>query len=221
MIWVGDDWAEDHHDVEVLGGDGRRPAAGRPRSPARFTSPRFPVPASSLPIMSCCVWQYPPTSADTGGDSRLHTESDLRIFLAWCTEQNLEPLSAVRADIERYVRWLQDVPFQTLDPLPAPVGCWSASTASASSTRSWPTHRPTTSADRSCFPDQCSSLKDGLPLTAAQYRQPAATEDHPSGEDPDFRSRPSRQDRASRAQRATCSSMGARPANMAAMSRLS
>ena len=43
------------------------------------------------------------------GDSRLHTESDLRIFLTWCTEQDLEPLSAARADIERYVRWLQDV----------------------------------------------------------------------------------------------------------------
>jgi site-specific recombinase XerD len=39
----------------------------------------------------------------------LHTESDLRIFLAWCTEQNLPPLSAVRVDVERYVRWLQDV----------------------------------------------------------------------------------------------------------------
>jgi site-specific recombinase XerD len=43
------------------------------------------------------------------GDSRYHTESDLRIFLAWCNEQGLEPLQAVRADIERYVRWLQDV----------------------------------------------------------------------------------------------------------------
>jgi hypothetical protein len=43
------------------------------------------------------------------GDSRFHTESDLRILHAWCTEQDLEPLSAVRADIERYVRWLQDV----------------------------------------------------------------------------------------------------------------
>lgn len=43
------------------------------------------------------------------GDSRLHTESDLRIFLTWCTNQDLHPLSAVRADIERYVRWLQDV----------------------------------------------------------------------------------------------------------------
>jgi site-specific recombinase XerD len=50
-----------------------------------------------------------PTSAGIGGDSRYHTESDLRIFLTWCTEQELKPLAAVRADIERYVRWLQDV----------------------------------------------------------------------------------------------------------------
>lgn len=43
------------------------------------------------------------------GDSRYHTASDLRIFLTWCTEQELEPLQTVRTDIERYVRWLQDV----------------------------------------------------------------------------------------------------------------
>jgi site-specific recombinase XerD len=43
------------------------------------------------------------------GASRLRTESDLRIFLTWCTNQDLDPLSAARADIERYVRWLQDV----------------------------------------------------------------------------------------------------------------
>jgi site-specific recombinase XerD len=43
------------------------------------------------------------------GDLRYHTESDLRVFLTWCTEQELKPLAAVRADIERYVRWLQDV----------------------------------------------------------------------------------------------------------------
>jgi integrase len=43
------------------------------------------------------------------GASRLHAESDLRIFLTWCTGQNLDPLAAVRADVERYVRWLQDV----------------------------------------------------------------------------------------------------------------
>ncbi len=43
------------------------------------------------------------------GQTRLHTESDLRVFLSWCTDHELDPLAAVRADIERYLRWLQDV----------------------------------------------------------------------------------------------------------------
>jgi integrase/recombinase XerD len=43
------------------------------------------------------------------GQTRLHTESDLRIFLRWCTAQDLDPLTTVRVEIERYVRWLQDV----------------------------------------------------------------------------------------------------------------
>jgi Phage integrase, N-terminal SAM-like domain len=43
------------------------------------------------------------------GQTRLHTNSDLRIFLRWCDEQGLEPLAAGRTDIERYVRWLQEV----------------------------------------------------------------------------------------------------------------
>ncbi|GAA4264292.1 tyrosine-type recombinase/integrase [Dactylosporangium darangshiense] len=43
------------------------------------------------------------------GQTRLHSESDLRVFLHWCTDQELDPLSAVRVDIERYIRWLQDV----------------------------------------------------------------------------------------------------------------
>jgi site-specific recombinase XerD len=43
------------------------------------------------------------------GESRLHTESDLRVFLRWCADQDLDPLSAARADIERFLRWLQDV----------------------------------------------------------------------------------------------------------------
>jgi hypothetical protein len=43
------------------------------------------------------------------GESRLHTASDLRIFLSWCAGQDLHPLTTVRADIERYVRWLQEV----------------------------------------------------------------------------------------------------------------
>jgi hypothetical protein len=42
------------------------------------------------------------------GETRLHTDSDLRVFLRWRTDQGLDPLAAVRVDIERYVRWLQD-----------------------------------------------------------------------------------------------------------------
>ncbi|GAA4563823.1 hypothetical protein GCM10023176_08540 [Micromonospora coerulea] len=43
------------------------------------------------------------------GQTRVHTESDLRLFLRWCTDQDFDPLAAARVDIERYVRWLQDV----------------------------------------------------------------------------------------------------------------
>src|SRR4051794_17842542 len=43
------------------------------------------------------------------GQTRLHTESDLRVFLRWCADHDLDPLAAVRVDIERYLRWLQDV----------------------------------------------------------------------------------------------------------------
>jgi hypothetical protein len=39
------------------------------------------------------------------GLTRQHSES----FLRWCTDHELDPLAAVRVDIERYVRWLQDV----------------------------------------------------------------------------------------------------------------
>jgi hypothetical protein len=31
------------------------------------------------------------------------------VFLRWCTDQDLDPLSAAGVDIERYLRWLQDV----------------------------------------------------------------------------------------------------------------
>ena len=29
--------------------------------------------------------------------------------MRWCEEQGLEPLAAIRTDIERYVRWLHDI----------------------------------------------------------------------------------------------------------------
>ncbi len=43
------------------------------------------------------------------GTSRQHTESDLRVFLDWCRERQLEPLAAQRHHLELYLRWLQDV----------------------------------------------------------------------------------------------------------------
>jgi integrase/recombinase XerD len=43
------------------------------------------------------------------GLSRSHTESDLRVFLRWCTERGLEPLAAQRPHIELHVRWMQEV----------------------------------------------------------------------------------------------------------------
>jgi len=41
--------------------------------------------------------------------SRVHTESDLRAFLTWCAERDLDPLIARRPHIELYVRWMQEV----------------------------------------------------------------------------------------------------------------
>ena len=43
------------------------------------------------------------------GTSREHTESDLRVFFAWCQDRQLAPLTAQRHDLELYLRWLPDV----------------------------------------------------------------------------------------------------------------
>jgi hypothetical protein len=69
----------------------------------------FPVPGSRVGSSDHVVLRAA-VSAYLGryrGETRVHTESDLRVFLRWCTEQGIDPLSAVRVDIERYVRWLQ------------------------------------------------------------------------------------------------------------------
>jgi len=42
------------------------------------------------------------------GQSRVHTESDLRVFLSWCAHHDIDPLAARRADVDLFVRWLQD-----------------------------------------------------------------------------------------------------------------
>jgi integrase/recombinase XerD len=36
------------------------------------------------------------------GQTRVHTESDLRAYLVWCRERGVEPLKANRAQIELY-----------------------------------------------------------------------------------------------------------------------
>jgi integrase/recombinase XerD len=43
------------------------------------------------------------------GLSRAHTESDLHVFLRWCTERNIDPLHVRWVDVELFVRWLQEV----------------------------------------------------------------------------------------------------------------
>jgi len=43
------------------------------------------------------------------GSSRSHTESDLRCYLTWCGERDLDPLAACRPHLELYLRWMQEV----------------------------------------------------------------------------------------------------------------
>jgi integrase/recombinase XerD len=42
------------------------------------------------------------------GLSREHTDSDLRAFLRWCAGRGIDPLRAQRAQLELYVRWMQE-----------------------------------------------------------------------------------------------------------------
>jgi site-specific recombinase XerD len=43
------------------------------------------------------------------GQSRLHTDSDLRCYMFWRREHDLPPLQVKRAHVELYVRWMQEV----------------------------------------------------------------------------------------------------------------
>src|SRR3954468_2562354 len=42
------------------------------------------------------------------GQSRVHTESDLRAYLTWCSSHSLDPLTAQRPHLELYIRWMQE-----------------------------------------------------------------------------------------------------------------
>jgi site-specific recombinase XerD len=43
------------------------------------------------------------------GQSRIHTESDLRGYIGWCQARRMDPLAATRPHIELYLCWLQEV----------------------------------------------------------------------------------------------------------------
>lgn len=43
------------------------------------------------------------------GLSRAHTSSDLQVFPGWCADYQLDPLTVRRADVELFVRWLEEV----------------------------------------------------------------------------------------------------------------
>jgi integrase/recombinase XerD len=42
------------------------------------------------------------------GQSRVHSQSDLRVYLQWCAERGLDPLSATRPHIELFIGWMQE-----------------------------------------------------------------------------------------------------------------
>jgi site-specific recombinase XerD len=43
------------------------------------------------------------------GLSRVHTSSDLQVFLRWCADRQADPLRVRRADVELCVRWMEEV----------------------------------------------------------------------------------------------------------------
>ena len=54
------------------------------------------------PDQHCCLARFK-------GQSRVHTESDLRAFLNWCRRHSLNPLEVQRVHVELYLRWMQEV----------------------------------------------------------------------------------------------------------------
>jgi hypothetical protein len=76
-----------------------------PWNMAAFTVPGSTVAPSDDVVVRAAVSAY---LGRYRGQTRLHTESDLRVFLRWCTDHAVDPLAAIRVDVECYVRWLQD-----------------------------------------------------------------------------------------------------------------
>jgi site-specific recombinase XerD len=71
-----------------------------------FSVPDHAVAASNERVLRAAVAAY---LGRYRGESRVHTGSDLKVFLTWCAGLDLDPLGVGRVEIERYVRWLQEV----------------------------------------------------------------------------------------------------------------
>lgn len=61
---------------------------------------------TTSPVLRLAVAAY---LARFKGQSRVHTESDLRGYLIWCEDRQLDPFTATRPHVELYIRWLQEV----------------------------------------------------------------------------------------------------------------
>lgn len=61
------------------------------------------VVVATSPVLRLAVAAY---LARFKRQSRIHTESDLRGYLIWCEDRELDPFAAARPHIELYVRWL-------------------------------------------------------------------------------------------------------------------
>jgi integrase/recombinase XerD len=69
------------------------------------TSYQLLLPATRTDPLRLAVAAY---LARYKGESRVHAECDLRIFLRWCVERGIDPLSTTRPYIELFVRWMQE-----------------------------------------------------------------------------------------------------------------
>jgi hypothetical protein len=65
-----------------------------------------PIPLSDDPLLRVALAAH---LARYTGRSRMHAESDLHIYLRWCADRDINPLTARRLDIELFVRWLQEI----------------------------------------------------------------------------------------------------------------
>jgi integrase/recombinase XerD len=65
-----------------------------------------PIPLSDDPLLRVALAAH---LARYTGRSRMHAESDLHIFLRWCADRDVNPLTARRLDVELFVRWLQEI----------------------------------------------------------------------------------------------------------------